>query len=175
VEGALRRSPDSLELGREAPGVVARRDLKLDLATAQSDPDGFTDEQALDLDRLDLAQDPVSNESVNAAIVSGTTANGEVAECLAALLVGASAQPCRECSVMIPGMPRATLSVRVQPRARSDVLVGLRDGAIIVRVSAPPLEGRANEAVRRLVVIDGIDQAGADAAIGMAIGESSGG
>jgi len=100
---------------------------------------------------------------------------------------------------MIPGMPNATLSVRVQPGARSDVFVGLRDGAIIVRVSAPPREGRANEAVRRLlagalgvrasrvtilrggrardklVVIDGIDQAAADAAIRVAIGESSGG
>jgi uncharacterized protein (TIGR00251 family) len=48
-------------------------------------------------------------------------------------------------------MPPATIPVRVQPRARSDELVGLRDGVLVVRVTAPPLEGRANEAVCRLL------------------------
>ena len=94
-------------------------------------------------------------------------------------------------------MPRATLSVRVQPRARSDKLVGLREGTVVVRVTAPPLDGRANAAVCRLlasaldvrssrvgllrgerarekvVVIDGMDQAAADAAIRAAVDSSA--
>jgi uncharacterized protein len=68
-------------------------------------------------------------------------------------------------------------------------LVGLRDGVVVVRVMAPPLGGRANDAVCRLladvlgvrrsrvtvvrgerardkvVVIEGIDETAADAAI----------
>lgn len=44
-----------------------------------------------------------------------------------------------------------TLRVRVQPRASKDALGGEREGALQVRVTAPPLEGRANEAVARLL------------------------
>jgi len=44
-----------------------------------------------------------------------------------------------------------TLAVRVQPRARQDEIVGLRDGVLIARVRAPALEGRANEALCRLL------------------------
>jgi len=44
-----------------------------------------------------------------------------------------------------------TLRVRVQPRASRDVLGGEREGALVVRVTAPPLEGRANEALSRLL------------------------
>jgi uncharacterized protein (TIGR00251 family) len=90
-------------------------------------------------------------------------------------------------------MPGATIPVRVQPRAKSDSLVGLRDGVLIVRVTAPPLDGRANDAVRRLlahvldlrassltivrgerartkvVAIDGIDQAAAEASVRSAV------
>jgi hypothetical protein len=43
------------------------------------------------------------------------------------------------------------LRLRVQPRARRDEVVGERDGAVVVRITAPPAEGRANEALRRLV------------------------
>jgi uncharacterized protein (TIGR00251 family) len=46
---------------------------------------------------------------------------------------------------------RATLRVRVQPRARADEIAGEREGALLVRVTAPPEGGRANEAVRRLI------------------------
>ena len=47
--------------------------------------------------------------------------------------------------------PVVSLRVRVQPRARSDEVVGLRDGVLVVRVNAPPVDGRANAAVCRLV------------------------
>jgi uncharacterized protein len=43
------------------------------------------------------------------------------------------------------------IRVRVLPRARHDELAGERDGALLVRVTAPPMDGRANEAVRRLI------------------------
>jgi len=44
-----------------------------------------------------------------------------------------------------------TLRVRVQPRAQRDALRGERDGALVVRVTAPPVEGRANEALARVL------------------------
>jgi uncharacterized protein len=43
------------------------------------------------------------------------------------------------------------VAVRVQPRARRNEIAGERDGALLVRVTAPPVEGRANDAVRRLL------------------------
>lgn len=44
-----------------------------------------------------------------------------------------------------------TLRVRVQPRASCDALGGERDGALVVRLTAPPVEGAANEALARLL------------------------
>jgi uncharacterized protein (TIGR00251 family) len=41
--------------------------------------------------------------------------------------------------------------VRVQPRANRDEIVGEWQGALRVRLNAPPVEGRANEALRRLL------------------------
>lgn len=87
--------------------------------------------------------------------------------------------------------------LRVQPRSRSDMLAGLRDGVVIVRVTAPPLDGRATDAVCELlagvlgvrssrltilrgarsrdkvILIEGVGQAEADEAIRAAIGGSS--
>jgi uncharacterized protein len=41
--------------------------------------------------------------------------------------------------------------IRVQPRAGRDELAGVRDGRLLVRVTAPPLEGRANAAACALI------------------------
>jgi uncharacterized protein (TIGR00251 family) len=84
-------------------------------------------------------------------------------------------------------VPEARIAVRVQPRARRNEITGMREGVLLVRVTAPPLEGRANRALCRLVAdrlgvapsrvnvirgehardkllaVDGLDQASADA------------
>ena len=44
-----------------------------------------------------------------------------------------------------------TLRVRVQPRASRNALSGEREGALVVRLTAPPVEGAANEALVRLL------------------------
>jgi uncharacterized protein (TIGR00251 family) len=41
--------------------------------------------------------------------------------------------------------------VRLQPRASRNELTGMRDGVLIARVTAPPVDGRANEALRKLI------------------------
>lgn len=41
--------------------------------------------------------------------------------------------------------------MRLQPRARANAIVGERDGVLVVRVTAPPLEGRANDALCKLI------------------------
>lgn len=45
----------------------------------------------------------------------------------------------------------ARLAVRVIPRAARDGIDGVRDGALLVRVTAAPVAGAANAAVSRLV------------------------
>ena len=57
----------------------------------------------------------------------------------------------------------ALVRVRLQPRARGDEIVGERAGSLLVRVAAPPLEGRANDALCRLLA----------KAVGVAAGRAS--
>jgi hypothetical protein len=45
----------------------------------------------------------------------------------------------------------ALLAVRVQPRAKRTEVVGERDGVVVVRVAAPPVDGKANAALCRFV------------------------
>jgi uncharacterized protein len=83
----------------------------------------------------------------------------------------------------------ATIHVRVRAASSRDELIHLDDGTIVVRVAAPPLDGRANKAVCRLIAkqvgvppsrvtilrgarsrektlsIEGVDQAAANAAL----------
>jgi uncharacterized protein (TIGR00251 family) len=44
-----------------------------------------------------------------------------------------------------------TFKVRVAPRASRDAIEGEYQGALKVRLTAPPIEDRANEALRRLL------------------------
>jgi uncharacterized protein len=39
------------------------------------------------------------------------------------------------------------VSIRVQPRAKRDEVVGERAGAIVIRLKAPPVDGKANAAL----------------------------
>ena len=44
------------------------------------------------------------------------------------------------------------ITVRVTPRASRDEVVGWReDGVLLVRLTAPPVDGRANKALCRLI------------------------
>ena len=44
-----------------------------------------------------------------------------------------------------------TFEVRVQPRANREEIAGEYQGALKIRLTAPPVEGRANEALCRFV------------------------
>jgi uncharacterized protein (TIGR00251 family) len=44
-----------------------------------------------------------------------------------------------------------TIEVKVTPRASRDEIVGMRDGVLGVRVTAPPVDDAANKAVTKLV------------------------
>ncbi|HYZ27409.1 MAG TPA: DUF167 domain-containing protein [Thermoleophilaceae bacterium] len=43
------------------------------------------------------------------------------------------------------------LKVRVQPGASRNEIAGKREGVIVVRVTAPPVDGRANKAACKLL------------------------
>ena len=47
--------------------------------------------------------------------------------------------------------PATRLRVRVQPRAGANEIAGVRNGVLVVRVTAPPEGGRANDAVRKVI------------------------
>jgi uncharacterized protein len=46
---------------------------------------------------------------------------------------------------------RIKIEVKLTPRASRDEIVGIRDGVLRVRVTAPPVDGKANEALCRLI------------------------
>jgi len=46
---------------------------------------------------------------------------------------------------------RATVEIHLQPGAKRNEVVSLRDGVLWVRVTAPPLKGQANSALLTLV------------------------
>lgn len=48
-------------------------------------------------------------------------------------------------------MAEAVLSIRVIPRAKRSAITGMRDGAWVVRLQAPPVEGAANDALMALL------------------------
>lgn len=45
----------------------------------------------------------------------------------------------------------ASFRVRVVPRAKQQAVTGVEDGVLCVRLAAPPVEGKANEALRDLL------------------------
>jgi uncharacterized protein (TIGR00251 family) len=47
--------------------------------------------------------------------------------------------------------PAVRLDVRVVPRASRTVIAGVREGRLVVRVTAPPVDGAANTAVAHLL------------------------
>ena len=62
------------------------------------------------------------------------------------------------------------LDVRVIPRAARDELAGTREGRLLVRVTAPPVDGRANAAVCALLAsVAGVPKG----AVSVVRGESS--
>lgn len=48
-------------------------------------------------------------------------------------------------------MPTTRLTVRLVPRTARDEVVGFEGEVLRVRVTAPPVDGRANEALTRLL------------------------
>jgi len=45
----------------------------------------------------------------------------------------------------------ADLAIRVQPRAKRTEVAGVHGGALKMRLAAPPVEGKANDAVVKLL------------------------
>ena len=48
-------------------------------------------------------------------------------------------------------MASCKITVRLTPRARVNEIAGERDGVLLVRVTAPPMDGKANAALCRLI------------------------
>jgi uncharacterized protein (TIGR00251 family) len=47
--------------------------------------------------------------------------------------------------------PGATIEVRLRPRGSRDELLGMRDGVLQAKVTAPPVDGKANRALCKLI------------------------
>jgi len=50
-----------------------------------------------------------------------------------------------------PETPSATFAVRVVPRASKEGVAGFEGGVLRIRLNAPPVEGKANEALVRFL------------------------
>jgi uncharacterized protein (TIGR00251 family) len=48
-------------------------------------------------------------------------------------------------------LPQARIAVRLRPRGHADELLGVEDGVLQARVSAPPVDGKANRALCKLI------------------------
>lgn len=48
-------------------------------------------------------------------------------------------------------MAQDAVSIRLQPRSSRDQVLGERDGAIAIKLQAPPVDGEANAALLRFV------------------------
>ncbi len=48
-------------------------------------------------------------------------------------------------------MGEGTIEVRLTPRASRNEIAGVRDGVLAVRVTAPPVDGKANQALCELL------------------------
>jgi uncharacterized protein len=46
---------------------------------------------------------------------------------------------------------RINIEVKLTPRASRDEIKGMHDGVLLVRVTAPPVDGAANKAMRKLI------------------------
>lgn len=51
----------------------------------------------------------------------------------------------------LAGGPSATVSVRVVPRSSKEEVAGFEGGVVRIRLNAPPVEGKANEALVRFL------------------------
>jgi len=48
-------------------------------------------------------------------------------------------------------LPETLLKVRVQPGSSRNEIAGRREGVVIIRVTAPPVDGKANKAACKLL------------------------
>jgi uncharacterized protein len=48
-------------------------------------------------------------------------------------------------------MLAAQIEVRLRPRGSKEELIGLRDGVLLAKVTAPPVDGKANKALCKLI------------------------
>lgn len=48
-------------------------------------------------------------------------------------------------------MANAQIMVRLRPRGRKNELIGMRDGVLQAKVTAPPVDGKANRALCKLI------------------------
>lgn len=51
----------------------------------------------------------------------------------------------------MPGPPPRGVEIKVRPGSQREAVEGERAGALVVRVKAKPVEGKANKAVRKLI------------------------